>query len=802
MNANLSHSAKEAYDLCPRKWWYASVLRTQVARSAAAVTGQQVHAELEHRGKTGEWREPDLSKGRPIPLLIAQAAAADLPDFEGEGWEIEGRVELPPTEGRALKTKGFIDIWRYDEATKTLHVWDYKTTGSETFRWSKTAEELAENPQLCAYAKMLVELGKCPLPEAVSFRHINICTQPYAYRKVDGDYIPKFRTMSVQSPPVRWEVVEMRWREMQDTGRQMKGWLDKAPASPDEIPADTTGCSAFGGCPFQDQCSAFQAGREDHSTPVALPKGLPTRNKTMNERLAAIQAQIRGEKPAPKAPSKPAPAVEESPAEAAKDAAVVADTPALDGLARLVPAFDGLARLVTATATSGKLSKTVAEAMAADNGTTLDALLEATGLVVENGYLTKPAKKAAPKAPAPAEPEALTAEDLRALVTLDQGGDDKPSYKAMRDLGKKGLIDEAEEITAAGRAALASMTPPADEPAPSAPSAPSGDYSDVASAAVAEWLKGFTSRINRNALRDQVLAVDTSVSRVRIERMEAILEEVGGWRVSKDRKWVEPIAATPAAPAPSEPAPAPAADFEAELGWGTSEKMASAWAEENGSDLAVLLDAIGGQVLYGMVLPSDWEGTQREAYETFRTDASEILAVMDAADPPATKKATGGGDLGPQVPTKAKVTEKAPPAKATEPEPEPAPPQGKAAPAESPAPAVAPDEERLGTLLFLDVMPPIGFDAMTFDLWLTPFVDEVCARGGKVNNQTKVPLDHWNELDYNRGAATVAALISVHLRAEGIGSVPNLLIPGQHPLRNEVVALLESKGALVFKAVR
>jgi RecB family exonuclease len=293
---NLSPSAYATWADCPRKWWYGYKERRPQRPKPATIMGSKVHAELEHYGKTGEWRpfEADTAVSVNVPQLIAEAALPHLPEVTpGEGfadeWDVE--VNLTGLMCGPLPFKGIVDLGNASDPSN-IRVDDFKTTSNPEFRWAKTPEQLRIHPQPCAYAYAYVKTRDLPEPESVTFRHINLSTVPYTYDKEAG--VPKFACLvvEVETP---WETVNEVWREMEKAAIDMAHLLETETEA-EAVPVKTSACKKYGGCDYADTCPASPQNREAityHGTNAAnIPKG----DEAMSKQQMDLRQRILGGK--------------------------------------------------------------------------------------------------------------------------------------------------------------------------------------------------------------------------------------------------------------------------------------------------------------------------------------------------------------------------------------------------------------------------------------------------------------------------------------------------------------------------
>lgn len=800
----ISYSAFDTWQRCRRKWWYAYKERREQKPNKNAILGSQVHDQLEHYGKHGEWKAPkeEHSQSVNVPQAIAKAALPYIPTAQpgegfGEEWLVEAEVKM---QCGPLPFVGYVDLANVSDPLD-IQVDDYKTTSSPEFRWSKTPETLRKNHQPAGYTYALVHtLGMDP-PETVTWRHINICTKPSSY----GPEGPTFYAMETVAEDVEWSEVVALWQEMEVAASEMVDYLEKY-TGPEEVPANTYACRDFGGCPFAEFCPASPQNRDDPElTTTTLDGPAPKGDPMTTSKQAALRAQLFGGKQPTQTETKPKPKPTPTPkpeAPAAGDAAP-------------------LAALVRSSLDAGTpLPAAAVQQMAKAQGVDFEDFL-AHGFTVEAGMVqVLNVKNPEPEAPTTAQKE--EEDDLLSpgaikdmmsglkqrhwsLLQAASDGEDvtgKPGSPLLMSLGlvtAEGLTDKGDQLAEA--AGLYDddddgSTPQSDEDDDGVDDGEGEPeqgqtFDDVATQAVLDYLTEAEAegkdRVKRTTINSRVLAADDSAQRVRIERVRNILDEAGlsdKWAAKGKYVYIKEAAGEikgrpKPAPKPEETKPkgreplfipaGRAKEFMSEFGWGTSEVTVKAWAEENGFALDRALNTWGGKLRHGMLVEEDFLGGAREAFLKYRPDYAPQLQAMDKAEEQAAE---------PEV---------------TEPE------------APAPAPTKAPEQApvKVDTVqapeeipLFVDVVALDRVPPMPFHAWIAPYEAEVEARGGKVNGKFKQPLDYWGEMDYAQGPKAVAALILADLHEKGVAILPpqGLAIPSRHPLADTVLPLLQRLG--------
>lgn len=341
----VSASQCETFLRCPRAWYNASILGDREPQKPHQKRGEDVHAELEHYGKTGEVRPSEY-------LEIVQVALDHLGEhkhakdpywdqFNGDaGLVFEQPIDMPTYVG-GPNWIGYID--RVLVMPSFGEVWDYKTTSD--FRYAKTPEELLENIQMQSYAHWLFmnsDYKECLV------KHLCLRMRGRAAAK------------PVEAVTTR-ERTEAFWNgKILPLVREMAEWAKLGPATAEPLPPHTDHCNDYGGCFYRTKCGFTTTGtrsfdkmaetdllqqmlKQAGSVGVAAPAA-PTTQATASMSPDALLASLKAPAAAPAPAATPAPAPAPTPAPAAPGAM---DLSALLGMAPAPAAALGLPTKVT-----------------------------------------------------------------------------------------------------------------------------------------------------------------------------------------------------------------------------------------------------------------------------------------------------------------------------------------------------------------------------------------------------------------------------------------------------------------------
>ena len=287
-------------DRCLRRWWWQSVKGFRKPDTASTVFGSNVHAALEARVLNGAYPagvsqdvlDCAVAAYDALGTVLHRAPSVDLGDEVEMEWSLPAGYQYP------LESRGRIDMVLPSEAT----ILDWKTTSS--LKWAKTAETLAEDPQVIMYTDAALAAGVMRLP--VTFLHVYTQTKGKPAAQV-------VRTM------VTAESLSVGQARMRRTMQRMAAVLEEDRA-PDEVEANILACGDYGGCPHRERCFG-QAAEEEQDMNVF---------EKLAARRAAQGVQAEGINPPDVAPTPVAdtspPAAWQAPAEPVKDPAACVPT--------------------------------------------------------------------------------------------------------------------------------------------------------------------------------------------------------------------------------------------------------------------------------------------------------------------------------------------------------------------------------------------------------------------------------------------------------------------------------------------
>lgn len=221
---HVSASQIDTYLSCQRKWWLDKIGADGVRiESPSQALGKAVHSNIENY----------LRDGSPLdhPLLTLDTFIASVKARVGVELLIEYEFSLPG----AKNAIGFIDLVVVDHVSKTIEIWDHKTT--KDWRYAKTAGELSVNPQGRLY--VLAMHAKYGDDYRYFFgHHVILTAKPALARTTQVEYTPVMIAtgrlaveMTVRSMVVASEIVDGR----------------------DVVP-NLSECWKYGGCQYRAQC--------------------------------------------------------------------------------------------------------------------------------------------------------------------------------------------------------------------------------------------------------------------------------------------------------------------------------------------------------------------------------------------------------------------------------------------------------------------------------------------------------------------------------------------------------------------
>lgn len=239
----VSASAGKTHALCKRKWFFEAVLGFRSPERESQRVGVAIHSELESYILHGAPpKHPSAYDGvRHLPargpeLLVEQAMGAATVERVPREGVIVGDPG-PSLEVLDVPIVGFIDLIDPRDPDE-VHIIDHKSTGD--IKWAKTPEELATDLQMLTYGAYAA--ARWPTARRVRLSHVYYTTKG------------KARSRSVS---VVVGVAEMKrtWQNVtQPLVAEMK--VTATADNPFEVEGSTDACTAFGGCPWIDQCNA------------------------------------------------------------------------------------------------------------------------------------------------------------------------------------------------------------------------------------------------------------------------------------------------------------------------------------------------------------------------------------------------------------------------------------------------------------------------------------------------------------------------------------------------------------------
>lgn len=249
----LSASQIATHNLCARKRAWEKLEGIKRPPHPSAVIGSRVHEILEDYLRDGTIPDPsesltvDLPSGKSrtvAPGRIAQAGIRHLPR-PGEA-RVEDhflfRVQPMKKGAESVRLQGYVDFQVWSDDGKKALVGDHKTTSN--FRWMKTPELLAVDPQAAIYAMNAVIDGA----EEITLRWVYYLTTGKNPRTKVSEL-----TLGIDEVQDMFDPVYRSALEIYQIQREYKeGRLTVLDIPP---PEDLNACNAFGGCYYRDRCS-------------------------------------------------------------------------------------------------------------------------------------------------------------------------------------------------------------------------------------------------------------------------------------------------------------------------------------------------------------------------------------------------------------------------------------------------------------------------------------------------------------------------------------------------------------------
>lgn len=333
MKRNLKHisaSQIKAFRLCPRKWFFRSVLKVRHPPTAAMRYGTKVHKELE-----SALSAETVDLGPESKFVLADLARAGLdPESIGraQGFTCELSIKSLGLELAGLTVLGYIDLIWYDPDTRTVHIPDYKVRSS--FDYAPDPDALRVNPQTIIYGRAATLLY--PDAEYVTAQHINILKVTHGG--------PAVKPVAATLEP--GEIEQMWFNSLEQTAWKMKG---AAHSGIRHVMQHKTSCFVYGRCEYMDECYniPYSPTPGTNPTPADDPwEGEPMLN--LDDLLKKKQSTAAPVEPAPAPaptppveaevlPPEPAPAPAPTPKPAVQTIEITAQTDVKEVVSELVP---------------------------------------------------------------------------------------------------------------------------------------------------------------------------------------------------------------------------------------------------------------------------------------------------------------------------------------------------------------------------------------------------------------------------------------------------------------------------------
>lgn len=280
----VSPSQIKTHLLCPRKWYFEKVLKIRAPETANLALGTMLHGQVE------DWYEKGVE-----PEHLSAAKVVELPEVPepGPGILIEQPRDYKMNmDIEGVPVKGRIDLIRPPDESGQFLVVDWKST--KDWRWVKSPEELARDPQCAVY----LEYGTRLFPEATS----GLFTHGYMHTQ-----LKKGGARTSSADPKTVEEIH----EAFDTLRPVVVAMKQTAAAPDveDTEAVRSACDAFGGCFYKKEglCPGVAVSRGvlvDFDNDSSTNEGED--GMSLKERLAAKRReQEQQQKPEPTEGQKP-----------------------------------------------------------------------------------------------------------------------------------------------------------------------------------------------------------------------------------------------------------------------------------------------------------------------------------------------------------------------------------------------------------------------------------------------------------------------------------------------------------------
>ncbi|MCP3060958.1 PD-(D/E)XK nuclease family protein [Myxococcus sp. K38C18041901] len=232
----LSVSQLKQFSLCPRRWYFAKVLRLPEPETKAQALGVEGHAQLEHYLRTGEDVLGDIAR-----------AGLHLLPTPGDDLLVEESFGTPPTlSADGVPFVGHIDLINPRRlADGVLRVTDHKFS-SNVARYAATPSQLVDASTESGL--QMVGYGVWAALSEARFPGVRVLELEHLYFQTRGAR----RAVSVMAT-VRVEDVTREWTQKVFPMVRSMSEVARATRAADVSP-NFNACQKYGGCPFKAQC--------------------------------------------------------------------------------------------------------------------------------------------------------------------------------------------------------------------------------------------------------------------------------------------------------------------------------------------------------------------------------------------------------------------------------------------------------------------------------------------------------------------------------------------------------------------
>lgn len=249
---HVSASQISTYLSCQRQWYWNKIIGLPSPQKPSAALGEAVHTSIEK-----------YLDGESTLHPVAVPGKAKLDELRALRPLIETKMQRPLSNG--LTFVGRIDVLAPEQAL----VVDHKTTSS--LQYAKSEEELQRDPQMLAYAYEVLARTDA---DTVRVAHNVLLTRGSGHRYTEAELS-------------RAEILS-GWKRLEAVTDAMKATA--LVPSPTEVPATWSACSAYGGCPYREQCqSAKLAERSPYDgMESAVTSSTTSEVNTMSKHTASV----------------------------------------------------------------------------------------------------------------------------------------------------------------------------------------------------------------------------------------------------------------------------------------------------------------------------------------------------------------------------------------------------------------------------------------------------------------------------------------------------------------------------------